>query len=299
MDLVILAAGMGSRFGGLKQIEPMNDNGEFIIDYSIFDAIRCGFDKVVFIIKKELEKDFKETVGKRIEEKIKVEYVFQDINDLPEGFTVPEGRVKPWGTGHAILACKNTVKNDFAIINADDFYGHDAFKCASELMKKPHTQDEYGIVCYKCKNTLSENNAVKRGVCSIENGQLKSITESSVEKRDGKYWATPLDTTDTKEVDPYTPVSMNMWCFTPKLFDYLENQFPVFLKNNIDKNPLKCEYLIPSIVDEMINKNLVTVSAVETQAQWYGITYKEDKDQVVSALKEMTNNGEYPQNLWS
>ena len=311
MELVIMAAGMGSRFGGLKQVEPMNDNGEFIIDYSIFDAIRSGFDKVVFIIKEENYDLFRDTVGKRIEDKIKVEYVFQKLEDIPEGFKVPEGREKPWGTGHAILACRNVVKDDFIIINADDFYGRDAFKTAAEFITSKNKcklkkifkklfckKDDFALIAYEVQNTISDNGATKRGVCSEENGLLSHIEECSVEKKNGKIFATPLDTTNTKQITKKQLVSMNMWCFTPRLFKYLEKDFATFLAANVEKNPLKCEYLIPTIIDDMSNKKLVKVYIKHTTAKWYGVTYKEDKPFVVNALKQMTNSGEYPQNLW-
>ena len=296
-----MAAGMGSRFGGLKQVEPMNKNGEFIIDYSIYDAIRCGFDKVVFIIKEENYNLFRETVGKRIESKIKVEYVFQKLENLPEGYSVPEGREKPWGTAHAILVCKNCVHDDFVIINADDFYGYDAFRVASEFIKNKTSENKnnFGLISYKVKNTLSENGATKRGVCYSENGRLSNIIESSIEKIDDQIIATPLEQPDQSfAVDKNSPVSMNMWCFTPKLFDYLEQGFVEFLDNQVDSNPLKSEYLIPSVVAELINSGEVDVDLKTTKARWYGVTYREDKPQVVQALKDMTEQGIYPENLW-
>lgn len=296
MDLVIMAAGMGSRFGGLKQIEPINDNGEFIIDYSIYDAIRYGFDRVVFIIKHEIYDIFRETVGKRIEEKIQVEYVFQELDDLPEGFTVPEGRVKPWGTGHAILCCKDVVKDNFAIINADDFYGRDAFKVLAEFLKA-NSDDNYALVGYKVDNTLADTGATKRGVCAVKNSMLTRIVESSVERKDGKIFATPLDSDETKEIDKNTVVSMNMFGFTPKLFEVLENEFKNFLDETLETNPLKSEFLIPTIVDGEITKGQI-VQVLDTSAVWYGVTYKEDKEKVVNALRLLSEQGEYPMNLW-
>ena len=299
MDLVIMAAGMGSRFGGLKQVEPINDNGEFIIDYSIYDAIRCGFDKVVFIIKEENYDLFRNTVGKRIEDKIDVEYVFQKIDHIPEGFTVPEDRVKPWGTGHAILECMNTVKDDFVIINADDFYGYDAFKRAAEFLKnKKKSDNHYALIGYVCENTLTENGSCKRGMCSAKNGKLTTIQESLIEKINGKIFATPLDTDNTFEIDPKTLVSMNMWCFSPTLFKELNKRFQIFLEENLEANPMKCEYLIPTVIGEMLEDGLIEVSVENTTAKWYGVTYKEDKEMVVNALKKMTENGLYPAHLW-
>ncbi len=296
MDLVIMAAGMGSRFGGLKQIEPINDNGEFIIDYSIYDAIRYGFDRVVFIIKKEIYDIFRETVGKRIEKKIKVEYVFQELNMLPKGYKMPEERVKPWGTGHAILCCKNIVKNNFAIINADDFYGRDAFKVLAEFLKT-NSDNNYAVVGYKVDNTLADVGATKRGVCAVKNSMLNRIVESNVVRENGKIFATPLGSDETKEIDKNSIVSMNMFGFTPKLFDVLESEFKNFLNATLTTNPLKSEFLIPTIVDGEIAKGQI-VQVLDTSAVWYGVTYKEDKEKVVNALRLLSQNGEYPLNLW-
>lgn len=297
MDLVIMAAGMGSRFGGLKQIEPVNENGEFIIDYSIFDAIRAGFDRVVFIIKEENYKIFHETVGKRIENKIKVAYVFQKLENLPEGYQVPEGRVKPWGTAHAIWCCKDVVKGQFAVINADDFYGKNAFEKAGEFMT--NNTEDFGLIAYKVKNTLSENGSAKRGVCKIRNNQLEGITECSVEKKDGKIYASPLDSDCFFEVDENQAVSMNMWCLTPDIFTMLESKFPEFLDENLDSNPLKCEYLLPTVIDEMVEEGLKQVDILKTNSKWLGVTYKEDKQSVVDGLKALTRKGDYPKNLWN
>ena len=216
MTLVIMAAGMGSRFGGLKQIEPMDEYGNFIIDYSIYDAIRVGYDKVVFIIKEENYDIFKDTIGKRIENKIKVEYVFQELNDLPKGYDVCLERVKPWGTGHAILSCKNVINEPFTIINADDFYGLDAYKKASEFISK--NNGDYAMTGYAVKNTITENGKVKRGVCDISNGYVVKIVESEIEYTNNKYIATPLNGDDSFEISSDTIVSMNMFTFTPKIF---------------------------------------------------------------------------------
>lgn len=300
MDLVIMAAGMGSRFGGLKQIEPMDEEGNFIIDYSIFDAIRCGFDRVVFIIKEENYNDFVETVGKRVESRIKVEYVFQRLQNIPAQFLVPKDRVKPWGTGHAILACKDVVKGDFVIINADDFYGYDAFRVASEFIKNKNRKSipEYALVGYKVKNTLSENGSAKRGVCVVENDMLKHLDESSVEKVDGKIIASPLDGSKSFEIDEDRVVSMNMWCLDESIFTELEREFIPFLQKNLKENPLKCEYLMPTIISDMIEEGRATTIVKDTSAVWYGVTYKEDKDGVVNALKNMKADRVYPQKLW-
>ena len=297
MDLVIMAAGMGSRFGGLKQIEPISKNGEFIIDYSIYDAIRAGFDRVIFIIKKENFETFKDTIGKRIEDKIKVEYVFQQLENLPQGFSVPEDRVKPWGTGHAILCCKDIVKDDFAIINADDFYGKNAFDTARNFMA--HNQDKYGLVAYKVKNTISENGASKRGICKIKAGKLTGIIESSVERENGIIVATPLGANERYVIDDDTPVSMNMWCFRPNLFPVLEAEFKRFLTNDMPFAPYKSEFLIPDVIDSMIKSGMVEVMVKQTKSKWLGVTYKEDKASVVEGINQLVESGAYPTNLWA
>ena len=300
MTLVILAAGMGSRFGGLKQIEPIDEYGHFIIDYSIYDAIREGFTKVVFIIKRENYDIFRETIGKRIEKKIEVEYVFQEIDNLPEGYSVPEGRIKPWGTAHAILCAKDKVDENFAIINADDFYGRDAYHVISKFMKNNNTHDNilrYAMAGYKVKNTLTENGSVKRGVCEEENGYLTNIIECKVEKVDSEIIATPLEGGNSFKVLEDAPVSMNMFAFTKDIFKYLEEGFPLFLdkhKEDIDT----CEYLIPSVVFEEIENKIATVEVLKTNAIWQGITYKEDKEKVVKEIKRLVDNNEYPKDLW-
>lgn len=300
MTLVILAAGMGSRFGGLKQIEPIDEYGHFIIDYSIYDAIREGFTKVVFIIKRENYDIFRETIGKRIEKKIEVEYVFQEIDNLPEGYSVPEGRIKPWGTAHAILCAKDKVDENFAIINADDFYGRDAYHVISKFMKNNNTHDNilrYAMAGYKVKNTLTENGSVKRGVCEEEKGYLTNIIECKVEKVDSEIIATPLEGGNSFKVLEDAPVSMNMFAFTKDIFKYLEEGFPLFLdkhKEDIDT----CEYLIPSVVFEEIENKIATVEVLKTNAIWQGITYKEDKEKVVKEIKKLVDNNEYPKDLW-
>lgn len=300
MDLVIMAAGMGSRFGGLKQIEPMDDEGNFIIDYSIYDAIRCGFDRVVFIIKEENYKDFVETVGKRVEKRIKVDYVFQRLQNIPAQFLVPKERVKPWGTGHAILACKDVVKGDFVIINADDFYGYDAFKVASDFIKNKQrgALPQYALIGYKVKNTLSQNGSAKRGVCVVEDGMLKHIDESSVERVNGRIIASPLDESESFEIEDDRVVSMNMWCLDKSVFEELEREFIPFLEENLKTNPLKCEYLMPTIISKMIEDERAITVVKDTVAVWQGVTYKEDKESVVTALKNLKDEGVYPQKLW-
>ena len=298
MTLVIMAAGMGSRFGGLKQIEPVGRNGEFILDFSIYDAIQNGFDKVVFIIKEENYEIFRDTVGKRIEDKIKVEYVFQKNDNLPSNANVPSDRVKPLGTGHAILCCKDVVKENFAIINADDFYGRDAYQVASSFLKDVHKENEFAMVGYKVANTVSENGSVKRGVCEGEDGYLTEIIESSIKKDGSKYYAEPLSGEDAFYVDGDALVSMNMLIFTPKIFEYLETKFVEFFDNNKD-NMDKAEYLIPEVLRELIKENKVTVEILPTKAVWKGITYKEDKQELVDSINEMINDNVYPEKLWN
>lgn len=300
MTLVIMAAGMGSRFGGLKQIEPIDENGNFIIDYSIYDAIKVGFTKVVFIIKKENYEIFRETVGKRVEKYINVEYAFQELDKLPSGYSVPVGRVKPWGTGHAILCSKDLVKENFAIINSDDFYGRDAFRVIAEFLKNVKNDEgvqTYAMAGYMVKNTLTENGSVKRGICSVKDGYLTKLIESKIERVDGVLEALPLDGGDKYIVSDDDTVSMNMFGFTPQIFDYLEKRFPEFLDEHKD-NINECEYLIPTLVFEEIENGLARVKVLKTDAVWQGITYREDKDKVVSEIKALVDKGEYPQGVW-
>lgn len=295
MELVIMAAGMGSRFGGLKQIEPVHKNGEFIIDYSIYDAIRYWFDKVVFIIKEENYEVFKETIGNRISNKIKVEYVFQKNDNVP--FEVPSDRVKPLGTAHAILCCKDIVKDNFLVINSDDFYGRDAFEVASNYLKSNHPSNEFGMVGYLVNNTLTENGSVKRGVCEENNGIVTNIVECSVQNIDGKVVAAPLDGRESFEVNDDVLVSMNMFMFTPKIFDLLEQDFLEFYKNNVN-NLLKCEYLIPEVVCDNIKKGNIVFKTFKTTSKWMGITYKEDKESLVEGINLLIEKDEYPDKLW-
>ena len=297
MTLVIMAAGMGSRFGGLKQIEPIHKNGEFIIDYSIFDAIKEGFTKVVFIIKKENYEIFRETVGKRVESHIEVEYVFQELDNLPKGYTVPENRVKPWGTAHAILCAKDKVKENFAIINSDDFYGRDAYRVIANFLKNNKDVSKYAMAGYHAENTLTENGAVKRGVCQIKDNYLTELIESEISTEGDKLKAKALETGEEFYIEPSAPVSMNMFAFTPKLFDYLEERFVNFLDKNKDDLE-KCEYLIPTVIYDLINEGKVSVEVLDTTAVWQGITYREDKEALVNGIDKLTKEGLYPDNLW-
>ena len=294
--LLVMAAGMGSRFGGLKQIEPMGPNGEFLIDYSVYDAKLAGFTKIVFIIKEENYDIFKETIGKRVEPYIETEYVFQDDSNLKEKYKDLQTRVKPLGTGHAILCAKDKIKTPFAIINADDFYGRDAYVVASKYLDKIDAK-HYAVVGYKVGKTLSPNGAAKRGICKEENGKLKDLIESNVEKIDDKIIAKPLDGDTEFIVEDDSLVSMNLLLFTPKIFDYLEEKLIKFLETN--KNDLsKCEFLIPDVVKDAIKEDRVEVDLLSTNAIWHGVTYKEDKEEVVKAIDELIKEKVYPNKLW-
>lgn len=299
ITLVILAAGMGSRFGGLKQIEPMGPSDEFIIDYSVYDAIKAGFNKIVFLIKRENYDLFKETIGARVEPHIKVEYAFQELNNLPIGYELPSDRTKPLGTAHAVLCCKDVVNEPFAMINADDFYGRDAFiKAYNFLVNADSNSNNYGMIGYMVSNTLTENGSVKRGVCEVdENDYLKSIIESKVERVNNVIVAKPLDGRGEFNVDDNATVSMNFLLFTPSIFKHIEDRFSIFFEENKD-NLLTSEYLIPDVLEKLIQENKVTTKVINTTASWYGVTYKEDTPSVRSAIKNLVDNGEYNYNLW-
>ncbi len=300
MELIIMAGGLGSRFGGLKQLEPIDSNGNFIIDYSIFDAIRCGFDKVTFIIKKENLEAFRETIGRRIEEKIQTNYIFQDNSNVPTKYIVPESRTKPLGTGHAVLCTKNSVYSNFAVINADDFYGYEAFALMAEFLKSNNQKNHYAMIGYKAINTISENGSVKRGVCEIKNENLKSITESSIEKRDGNLFAKPVSDANASEqkiLDDQI-VSMNFFGFTLDFLEELESHFFDFLEDN--RNNLESvEFFLPSVVSDLINKSKATTKVIPTNASWYGLTYREDKQIIEKAISKMIADKIYPENLWN
>lgn len=299
--LVIMAAGMGSRYGGLKQIDPIDEQGHIIIDFSIYDAIRAGFKKLVFIIKHEIENDFKEVIGKRMSKFIDVEYVFQDLNNLPSGFSVPDGRVKPWGTGHAILSCIGTVDSPFAVINADDCYGADAYRVLYDFLKQePKNDTDYAMVGYILENTLTDNGHVARGVCTTTaDGYLESIDERiRIEKRPDRTEFTEDDGATWTVIPKGSTVSMNMWGFQPGILKIIDERFSAFLAANIEKNPMKCEYLLPSVVGDMLKEGKATVKVLHSSDRWYGVTYKEDKQMVMEAMKALKDKGQYPQNLW-
>ena len=297
--LVILAAGMGSRFGGLKQMEPLGPNGEFIIDYSIYDAVRNGFNKIVFIIKEENHQIFLDTIGKRIENKmreknIKVEYVFQDTKNIENRAELPKDRIKPYGTGHAVLCTRDVVHEPFIIINADDFYGNDAYKKLAEFIDNNDSQ-EIGLVGYDVKNTLTENGSVKRGICEVNNGKLVTIKESKVEEIDGKIIASPLNGNPSFEVKETDKASMNMNSFYPEFFEYIDVKMDEFLKTaDLEKD----EFLIPDVITDAINDGTTSVNVINTEAKWVGVTYKEDRDSVIQYIQKLVDNGEYPNDLW-
>ncbi|MBQ7726283.1 MAG: hypothetical protein IJT66_03975, partial [Clostridia bacterium] len=276
---------MGSRFGGLKQIEPIGANGEILLDYSVYDAVQAGFDKVVFVIKHAIEEDFKAVIGKRIEKMVKTEYVFQETTALPDGFTCPPERQKPWGTAHAVLCCRDVVREPFAVINADDYYGKSAYTQMADFLKSG--TDDYGMVGFRLCNTLTENGSVSRGVCEMENGFLKSVTERTkiIDCRyteDDEHWIA---------LPPDTVVSMNLWGFTPDLFEVIETGFSAFLKENL--HAPKAEYYLPSVVSSLIASGQKKVRVLIAEEKWYGVTYKEDKAGVVAAIAKMTADGLY------
>ena len=300
MELVILAAGMGSRFGGLKQLEPIDDNGNFIIDYSIFDAIRCGFDKVIFIIKEENYEIFRETVGKRVENKIKTEYVFQNNNNFPENITPPKDRIKPFGTGHAVLCAADKISDNFAVINSDDFYGYEAFKELAEFLRNKANDNKYAIVGYDALKTMSEFGSVKRGVITTKNGLLQKVTESVLTKNENnEIFATPVETPDDEKIKLEKPiVQVNFFGETRKFIDHLKYHFEQFLNQN-KEDLSSCEFFLPYVVSDLINEEKAEVDVIETSATWLGVTYKEDKDYVVNSLKNFVNCGLYPADLWN
>lgn len=297
--LVVMAAGVGSRYGGLKQIDPIGPSGEIIIDYSVYDAIRAGFGKIVFIIRRDIENDFKSAIGSHFEGRIPLEYVYQEVNKLPVGFQSPAGRTKPWGTGHAILCCKDTVKEPFAVINADDFYGQDSYAIINrylEVMQVSST--DYCMVGYAIKNTLSDHGAVTRGMCEMD---AKNMLKTVVERFKIEKTATGARFADEKnDWQPLTGdeiASMNMFGFSPAFFKELDRMFPEFLKANMDN--LKSEFLLPSLVDRLICEGRCTMKVLRTSERWFGVTYKEDKPVVVANIRKLVDAGKYPVTLWT
>lgn len=296
--LFVLAAGMGSRYGGLKQLDGLGPNGETIMDYSIFDAIRGGFGKIVFVIRKDFEKDFREKIISKYENHIPVEVVFQDLNDLPAGFTCPEERVKPWGTNHAVLMGKKVINEPFAVINADDFYGRDSFAVLGAALSEMNgKKNDYCMVGYRVGNTLSESGSVARGVCSTDkDGYLTTVVErTAIERIDGKV-SFKDENNELVTIADNTPVSMNMWGFTPDYFEYSESFFTDFLKENISN--LKCEYFIPLMVNKLINDKTARVKVLDTTSKWFGVTYAADRQSVVDKIQALVDAGEYPDKLF-
>ena len=294
--LVVLAAGLGSRYGSLKQMEPVGPNGEFIIDYSVYDAIRAGFNKVVFIIRKDFYEDFRDTIGKRLEGKIDIEYVFQELNDLPKGYVCPKERVKPWGTGAAIYSARNVIKGSFAIINADDFYGANAYRVLFDYVKNNTLENEGLALCYEVGNTLSKNGSVKRGIALVNGNNLEGIKESKIEDYVDYVLAKPLDGSSTFETSMNTLVTVNLFGFTSKIKDIIVNNFSEFLDKNIDN--LNSEYLIPEIINSEIKQGNLIFKVKGTDSKWYGVTYKEDKSELSEAIKNYIKEGIYPEKLF-
>lgn len=300
--LVIMAAGMGSRYGGLKQIDPVDPFGNIIIDFSIFDAKEAGFEKVIFIIKKSIEEEFKIHIGNRISRYMDVSYVYQELDKIPAGYEVPGDRVKPWGTAHAVLCCRDLINGPFAVINADDYYGKEAFRMIYDQLVsvKDDHKYQYTMVGYKLYNTLTENGHVARGVCRTdEAGRLVDIHERTrIEKHGDTAEYTEDGGATWTELSESTIVSMNMWGFTESILGELEGRFSVFLEKNLPVNPLKCEYFLPFVVDELLKSGQAEVTVLKSVDRWYGVTYKEDKETVVRAIKELKDKGLYPQKLW-
>ena len=300
--LVIMAAGMGSRYGGLKQIDPVDNEGHIIMDFSIFDAKRAGFEKVVFIIKKENEADFREAIGNRLEKYMEVAYAYQDINNIPEGYSVPDGRTKPWGTAHAVLSAIDVVDGPFAVINADDYYGSHAFQVIYDYLTTHEDDDRYRytMVGYRLKNTVTDNGYVSRGICELNSDrELVSVTERTrIEKKeDGIAYSEDGGETWTY-VDEDVLVSMNMWGFTRSILDEIKAGLPAFLDKGLKENPMKCEYYLPAVVSDLLAEDRAVVKVLESEDKWYGVTYKEDKPVVVAAIQALKDGGLYPQKLW-
>ena len=296
--LVVMAAGMGSRYGGLKQIDPVDQEGHIIMDFSIYDAVRAGFKKVIFIIKKENEQDFRDAIGDRLSDKVEIVYVHQDLNNIPEGFQVPEGRVKPWGTAHAVYSCKDMIDGPFAVINADDYYGREAFQLIYDYLNSHEDDDKfrYTMVGYKLCNTVTENGYVSRGVCEMnEAGELIGIRERTrIEHHENGIAFTEDDGATWTHLDDDTTVSMNMWGFSKSILDEIEKGFPAFLEKGLKENPMKCEYYLPGVVSDLLGENRATVAVLKSADKWYGVTYKEDKPVVMEAIRKMEEEGLYP-----
>lgn len=300
--LVIMAAGMGSRYGGLKQIDPVDKEGDIIMDFSIFDAKRAGFEKVVFIIKRENEEVFREVIGKRAEGQMEIAFAFQDIQNIPEGYMVPTDRVKPWGTAHAVLSCMEEVDGPFAVINADDYYGAESFQLIYDYLLNHQDDDKYryAMVGYELGKTVTENGHVSRGVCELnENHELLRVTEKTrIEKRDGGVAYTEDEGASWHFLPEETTVSMNMWGFGRSILEEIKKGFPIFLEKGLRENPQKCEYYLPSVVSALLEEDRAVVQVLKSSDKWYGVTYKEDKPMITEAIEAMKEKGIYPRKLW-
>ena len=296
--LVIMAAGMGSRFGGLKQMTPVDEEGHFIIDFSLYDAYQAGFRRVAFIIKREIEQTFRETIGARMEKWFHVDYVYQELDRLPEGFAVPEGRRKPWGTAHAVACCRGVVEGPFAVINSDDFYGRGAYEAIYRFLTENKALHHYAMLGYQLRNTVTEFGSVARGVCHVQDGMLLDITERT------KIFKRGQDAAYTEDGETFVPlsgdslVSMNFWGFTPEILDEIWDAFPAFLAENLPVNPEKCEFYLPTFVGSRLAEGKVCVRVLPCMETWHGVTYKEDLDSVKSAIGALKREGKYPARLW-
>ncbi|MFQ8765737.1 MAG: NDP-sugar synthase [Oscillospiraceae bacterium] len=296
--LVIMAAGMGSRFGGLKQMTPVDEEGHFIIDFSLYDAYQAGFRRVAFIIKREIEQTFRETIGARMEKWFHVDYVYQELDRLPEGFAVPEGRKKPWGTAHAVACCQGVVEGPFAVINSDDFYGRGAYEEIYRFLTEHETPHHYAMLGYQLRNTVTEFGSVARGVCHVEDGFLHDITERTKIFKRGQDAAYTEDGETFVPLSGDTQVSMNFWGFTPEILDEIWDAFPAFLAENLPVNPEKCEFYLPTFVGSRLAEGKVRVRVLPCMETWHGVTYKEDLDSVKSAIGQLKREGKYPARLW-
>ena len=296
--LLVMAAGLGSRYGGLKQLDKIGPNGEIILELSSYDAIKAGFKKIIFILRTEIVEDFKELIGNKLSQFAEIEYVIQDINNIPEGFNIPTDRVKPWGTGHAILCAKDIVKSPFLVINADDYYGQESFKLMYDYLSTNTEENHHAMVGYKLKNTLSENGHVARGICTVEDGELKEIVERTKIIKRGESAFYTEDEKEWIELDYNSIVSMNMWGFMNSIFEITEEGFKNFLQNNLNNNPLKAEYFIPLVVSDLINSGKGKVKVINSKDKWYGVTYQEDKALVKEAIERMIDEDKYKKNLW-
>lgn len=296
--LVIMAAGMGSRFGGLKQMTPVDEEGHFIIDFSLYDAYQAGFRRVAFIIKREIEQTFRETIGARMEKIFHVDYVYQELDRLPEGFAVPEGRKKPWGTAHAVACCRGVVEGPFAVINSDDFYGRGAYEEIYRFLTEHETPHHYAMLGYQLRNTVTEFGSVARGVCHVQDGMLLDITERTKIFKRGQDAAYTEDGETFVPLSGDTQVSMNFWGFTPEILDEIWDAFPAFLTENLPVNPEKCEFYLPTFVGSRLAEKKVSVRVLPCMETWHGVTYKEDLDSVKAAIGQLKREGKYPARLW-